>query len=83
MTLDRAPEVGGKAGEECLRSLGSPEGCGESLEVPRRHHVEVDLVVAPKGRMKFVALLRVLRYPADYVIGICQQGRDGPTSPFR
>jgi hypothetical protein len=64
VTLNQAPEVAGKAGEECLRSLGSPEGCDESLEVPRRHHVEVDLVVA-LHESKNVRKLRV-----DYVIEV-------------
>jgi hypothetical protein len=43
----RTSDVGGKVGQERFRSLGSPEDCDRSLEVPRRQDVEVDLVVAP------------------------------------
>jgi hypothetical protein len=45
-TLGRASEVGGKVGLDCLRFLGSLKDCDQSLEFPRRHHVEVDLAVA-------------------------------------
>ena len=45
VTVGRRPEVGGKVGQQYLRSLGSAEDCDGSLEVLRRHRVQVNAVV--------------------------------------
>jgi len=83
VTSDRVLEVSGKAGEECLGSLVSPEGCDESLEVPGRHHVEVNLVVAHAEVGKQRASARDVRHPADYVTGNAKKvtGRHMEPSP--
>jgi hypothetical protein len=60
-SVGRRPELGGKVGQEYLRSLGSVDDYYGSLEVPRRHHVEMNVVVAQwMGRLKQMWLSEVV-----------------------
>jgi hypothetical protein len=59
--VGRRPEVGGNVGQEYLGSLGSVDDYYGSLEVPRRHHVEMNVVVAQWiGRLKQMWLSEVV-----------------------